>query len=370
MCPCTTLLVDKDIEYRLQASKATVFVGDEVSVAKVLKIQKDCPTLKKIFQVGGTPSQSNVMSFERSLESIPSNVQFPTPKSLTPISPALYFFTSGTSGPPKMVLHTQISYPLAHALTGTHWLKLGPSSVYWNLSEQGWAKAAWSFFGAWNCGAALFVHDDREAFDPKRTLGVLTKFPITTVCAPPTAYRQLVLTENHHLFRDPGMKNLVHACSAGEPLNGSVIEKWKELSGMDIYDGYGQTETTLTCANQAANPIRYGSMGKPIPGVPLMVINEEGEAAENGAEGDIALEVHSGPDSFLGLFAGYINMNTGQLDQRRKTFPNGRIFYLTGDRATRDEDGYLWFVGRSDDVINSSGYRIGQSPQSKHHPLY
>lgn len=361
MCPCTTLLVDKDIEYRIKVSNATVFVGDKVAVDKVLKIRKNCPSLRTILQIGGeAPSGSDVVAFETALSKVSKNAHFDTPKSLKPVSPALIFFTSGTTGPPKMVLHTQISYPLAHGLTGVHWLKLDRSSVYWNLSEQGWAKAAWSFFSTWNCGATLFVHDDRQAFDPKRTLAVLAKYPVTTLCAPPTVYRQLVLDENRELFQTPGLKALKHACGAGEPLNAHVIERWKDSTGMEIYDGYGQTETILTCANQAANPVRYGSMGKPIPGVPLFVIDENGEETQIDKEGDIAIQVQDKETAFFGIFTGYIDMKSGHLDRRLKKFRNGKQYYLTGDRATRDTNGYFWFVGRNDDVINSSGYRIGE----------
>lgn len=364
LCPCTTLLVAKDIEYRLQISKAKVFVGDEVSVSKVLAVRESCPDLRKIIQIGPKPViGQGVTSYESALSEIPLDAIFTTP-ALKPSSPALIFFTSGTTGPPKMVLHSQTSYPLAHALTGIHWLKLDSSSVYWNLSEQGWAKAAWAFFATWNCGATLFVHDDREAFAPQRTLEVLTKFPITTLCAPPTAYRQLILDKNHKYFQHPGMKTLVHACGAGEPLNDSVIQKWKELTnGMEIYDGYGQTETILICANQAGNPIKPGSMGKPIPGVPLVVIDLDGHVVPDDTEGDIAIEIQpNSPQSFYGVFQGYIRTGTNDLDQRIKTSDTGKQYYLTGDRATRDRDGYIKFVGRNDDVINSSGYRIGEMP--------
>jgi acyl-coenzyme A synthetase/AMP-(fatty) acid ligase len=229
------------------------------------------------------------------------------------------------------------------------------------------------------------VHDDRLAFEPRRTVEVLNRFPITTLCAPPTVYRQLVLKENRGLLKS---KVLTHCCGAGEPLNKSVIEIWKGMTsgrgnrsgkgsgngtekgnGIEIWDAYGQTETIVVCANQAAYPVRPGSMGKPIPGVPLVVLDGQGNITKNGEEGDIAIEIMGmtggGGDGreksdFFGMFEGYIDKTSGKIDDKITTFGNGKRFYITGDRATRDQDGYFWFVGRSDDVINSSGYRIGE----------
>ncbi|ETN37962.1 uncharacterized protein HMPREF1541_07585 [Cyphellophora europaea CBS 101466] len=375
LCPCTTLLVDKDIEYRLNVSGAAAFVGDEVAVGKMLKIRDRCKSLKHVIQINSVYTSNprasvpaNVIDFHASIDKVPSVTTYDVPSSLKPTSPALSFFTSGTTGPPKLVLHSQVSYPLAHALTGTHWLRLRPppqQSLYWNLSEQGWAKAAWSFFSTWNCGASLFVHDDRQPFSAKRTLQVLAKFPITTLCAPPTVWRQLVLDENRKLIESGGLRprSLKHATGAGEPLNESVIRRWKEIMGMEICDGYGQTESILVCANQEGKEVRYGSMGKPLPGVPLTILDENGQEQRVDQEGDIAIEVlDRGRQTFMGLFDGYIDMKTGKLDRKLREFGHGdhaRQFYLTGDRAWRDKDGYFWFVGRSDDVINSSGYRIG-----------
>ncbi|KAK4948623.1 hypothetical protein LTR10_012627 [Elasticomyces elasticus] len=372
LCPCTTLLVAKDIEYRLQISHAAAFVGDEASVAKCLSVASKCPQLRTVIQVQASnnnvsPSSRDqrVTDFHTALASIPEDVKCPVPSTLTSTSPALTFFTSGTTGPPKMVLHSQISYPLAHALTGIHWLQLSPSKTYWNLSEQGWAKAAWSWFSSWNCGATLFVHEDRLPFSPRRTLKVLHDFPITTLCAPPTVYRQLVLDENREFFAtEQGRpRALTHCCGAGEPLNESVIRVWKEMTnGIEIYDAYGQTETIVVCANQATNPVKPGSMGKPIPDVPLTIVDSGGNVTKDGKEGDIAIEV-AGKDkqesSFFGIFEGYIDKATGKIDSKVKTFQNGKRYYITGDRASRDKDGYFWFVGRNDDVINSAGYRIG-----------
>jgi medium-chain acyl-CoA synthetase len=237
--------------------------------------------------------------------------------------------------------------------------------IWLTYSNLGWAKASYSFFSAWNCGAALFVHDDRGAFDPKNIFDNLHQYPITTLCAPPTAYRQMIIRKNQEYFkRNPPLK-LEHCTSAGEPLNDEVVRVWKKLAGLEICDGYGQTETILICGNFAGSPIRPGSMGKPLPGVPLMVIDPEGNETAIDAEGEIGILLtgeKSKSDNFFGLFDGYISSG---LSAVRKTAhflqPNGttKTFYMTGDRATRDADGYIWFVGRADDVINSAGYRIG-----------
>lgn len=370
LCPCTTLLVANDIEYRLQVSHAAAFIGDEASVAKCLSVRSRCPQLRTVIQIQTANSHGHsvpassppekVIDFHAALGNIPEDVFFSVPDSLTPTSPALTFFTSGTTGPPKMVLHTQISYPLAHALTGIHWLQLNPRKIYWNLSEQGWAKAAWSWFSSWNCGATLFVHDDRMPFNPRRTLQVLHDFPVTTLCAPPTVYRQLVLDENQRFFAQNRPRALTHCCGAGEPLNESVIRVWKEMTpGIEIYDAYGQTETIVVCANQAINPVKPGSMGKPIPGVPLTIVDSEGNVTRENEEGDIAIAVADGQD-FFGMFEGYIDKASGKIDGKTQTFPNGKRYYITGDRASRDSEGYFWFVGRNDNVINSAGYRIGK----------
>ncbi|KAK3695945.1 hypothetical protein LTR37_018240 [Vermiconidia calcicola] len=225
----------------------------------------------------------------------------------------------------------------------------------------GWAKAAWAFFGAWNCGAGLFIHDDRGTFNPRRTLETLHRFPITTFCAPPTAYRQLVLDEMRQHLLQSRPRALVHCTGAGEPLNPEVIRLWKEATGLEICDGFGQTETILVCGNFEGAPIRPGSMGKPSPGVPLHVVDDAGNECAQDVEGDIALKVDlSESSNFFGVFDGYLG-GDGKLDRRLRPGGKGdeQPWYLTGDRATRDVDGYFWFVGRSDDVINSSGYRIG-----------
>lgn len=357
VCPATTLLVDKDIEYRANRSGATVFVGDETSVQKLLKVKKNLPKIKHVLQVGDAPVPDGVQSLPKLLQSVPEDAKYPGPKpSIKDIS--MIYFTSGTTGQPKMVQHNHISYPLASTITGKYFHRLEPGKLNWVLTEQGWAKAAWAYFATWNCGAGLFIHDDRGAFNAKRLLDILHRYPVTTFCAPPTAYRQLVLDETRQYLKSNPPKALQHCTGAGEPLNPEVIRLWKETTGLEICDGYGQTETVLICGNFAGSPIRPGSMGKPSPGVPLYVIDENGKECRPDAEGDIALEVDLFEKSnYFGIFDGYLGED-GKLD-RRLVSSGETHSYLTGDRAYRDNDGYIWFVGRSDDVINSSGYRIG-----------
>jgi acetyl-CoA synthetase/medium-chain acyl-CoA synthetase len=262
--------------------------------------------------------------------------------------PALIYFTSGTVGSPKMVLHTHASYPIGHVVTGRFWLDLGPDDLHLNLSETGWAKAAWSsLFGPWNMGAALFVQDARGRFGAGETLNLLESYPITTFCAPPTAYRMLVLED----LSKRRLDSLRWCVGAGEPLNPEVIGAWERGTGHLVRDGYGQTETTLLCGNFPPLEVRPGSMGKPAPGVSVAVIDEEGQPLGSDAEGDIAVRFQ--PDRPVGLFREYWRNPTATEVSKRGDW------YVTGDRAYVDGDGYFWFVGRSDDVIISAGYRIG-----------
>ncbi|KJX93177.1 acyl-CoA synthetase like protein [Zymoseptoria brevis] len=360
LCPATTLLVASDIQYRINRSEASVFLGDTVAVSKLLRVREQCPSIKHIFQVdGATAPPPGVTLLSEALRSIPAEAKYTGPKPDVQ-DPAIIYFTSGTTGPPKMVQHSQISYPLAQTITGKYFHRLQPGDLNWVLTEQGWAKAGWAFFGSWNCGAALFIHDDRMAFDPKTTLDILHAYPITTFCAPPTVYRQLVLDANRKHFSAHSPKALKHCTGAGEPLNPEVIRLWWETSGLQICDGFGQTETVLVCGNFAGSEIRPGSMGRPSPGVPLFVIDDEGRETRDGEEGDIALKVDlTERGDFFGVFDGYLDED-GRLDRKlREGKEEGVAWYCTGDRARRDREGYLWFVGRNDDVINSSGYRIG-----------
>ena len=247
-----------------------------------------------------------------------------------------------------MTVHTNASYGIGHIITGKFWLDLKPGDLHWNLSDTGWAKAAWSsIFGPWNMGAAVFVQHSVGKFGPKETLKLLEKYPITTLCGPPTAYRLFVLDD----LKKYNFASLRHCVAAGEPLNPEVIEVWKKATGTTIRDGYGQTESVLMVATFPCLDVKFGSMGKPSPGFYVSVIDEDANEVEANQEGDIAVRIK--PERPVGLFKEYYN------DPERTQASIRGDWYLTGDRAYKDEDDYFWFVGRADDVIISSGYRIG-----------
>ena len=339
--PGTTLLTPKDVKYRTNATEGVAYVTDTDNAAKVDDVRAACPSLRELFVVGG--DRAGWRSYDAELTAAPPYQPVDTASS----DPALIYFTSGTVGNPKMVLHTHASYPIGHVVTGRFWLDLRPDDLHLNLSETGWAKAAWSsFLGPWIQGAAIFVQDARGKFSATETLELLAKYPITTFCAPPTAYRMMVLEDLANY-----KTSLRHCVGAGEPLNPEVISTWERGTGLTIRDGYGQTETALLCANFPSIPVKPGSMGKPSPTYRVAVIDEEGNELPPDSEGDIAVRVK--PERPVGLFTEYWR------DPEATAASFRGDWYVTGDRAYVDADGYFWFVGRSDDVIISAGYRIG-----------
>ena len=342
IAPGTTQLTSKDLEYRINTAKAACFITDNGNAPKLEAIVDQCPTLKCKLIVGG--GRDGWMNYTQ-VVSAASDV-FETAKTARD-EEAIVYFTSGTVGFPKMALHTHTSYPLGHQVTGKYWLDLTPQDLHWNISDTGWAKAAWSsYFGPWFCGAAQFVHCT-DRFDPKKTLELLSQYPVTTMCGAPTIYRMLVLQP----LSDYKFPNLRHCVGAGEPLNPEIIEVWKKATGCTIRDGYGQTETVLLCGSFPCIEPRFGSMGKPTPGFDLQIIDFDGAIVPPNTEGEIAVRVK--PTRPLGLFKEYWK----EPERTANAFKGD--WYLTGDRAYRDEDGYFWFVGRADDVILTSGYRIG-----------
>jgi acyl-coenzyme A synthetase/AMP-(fatty) acid ligase len=348
--PCTTLLTPKDIQFRAEAAEASAIITDNEGAAKFDQVRSECPTIQYAILIDTTQSErAGWTNYHQIVDE--ASPEFTGEKTRS-VDPCLVYFTSGTVGYPKMVLHTQASYPIGHTITGKYWLDLHEGDLLWNLSETGWAKFAWSnLFGPWSQGAAMFIHDARGKYNPIETLEMLNKYPITTLCAPPTAYRMLVLDEPMKYMQANPPRALRHCVGAGEPLNPEVIKVWEDETGMTIRDGYGQTETVLLCANFPPIQVKPGSMGKPSPGFEVEVIDHDGNPLPAGKEGDIAVRVK--PNRPTWMFKEY---------WRNPDATNACLrgdWYITGDRAYKDEDGYFWFVGRADDVIISAGYRIG-----------
>ncbi|XP_003746913.1 acyl-coenzyme A synthetase ACSM3, mitochondrial [Galendromus occidentalis] len=261
--------------------------------------------------------------------------------------PCLIFFTSGTTGKPKMVEHSH-SYTLAHVLTGKYYQCLEPSDIYWCMTDPGWSKVAWATFPTWLFGAGVFV-DTSSRFSAQDTLKTLREFPVTKFCAPPTAYRTMLANSGStDSFRFPKLNDCL---SAGEPLNPEAYRAWKRLTGVDIREGFGQSETMLIASTPRGQPIKPGSVGPPMKEHDIRVLDDDGNPVPRGTIGHLGIRVS--PRRPLGLFRGY----RGDPEKTSAAFKND--FYLTGDKVCADEDGYLRFVSRSDDVITSSGYRIG-----------
>lgn len=342
LMPGTSMLTNHDIRYRLEVARPKAVITDAESVAKFTDVDPG-GTVRHRISLGHAPSPW--LDYYALAGRVSTSGSFEPTRADDPL---LLYFTSGTTGMPKMVAHTQASYGIGHEITGRFWLDLTPEDRHITLSDTGWAKAAWGkLFGPWSMGACNVVYDFRGRFEPRRFLDMLQRQRVTTLCAPPTAYRALILED----LTKWDLSSIRHAVSAGEPLNPEVIEAWKKATGLEIREGYGQTETVVIVGTFAALPVRRGSMGKPSPGFDVRVIDDAGNELPPGKEGDIAVRVK--PERPVGLFLGYAN------DPAATEASFRGDFYVTGDRAVRDEDGYLWFVGRKDDVIKTSGYRVG-----------
>ncbi len=331
--PATTQLTRDDVKDRLQRGGARHAVADATCLDKFegLVEQLGVKLVAGAAAAGFTPFDDA----RSAAASAP--LEAPT----APGDPLLLYFTSGTTAKPKLVLHTQVSYPIGHFST-MYWIGLREGDVHQNISSPGWAKHAWSsFFAPWNAGATVLVHD-APRFKASRTLELLRSEKVETLCAPPTVWRMLVLEK---LGKKPeALRELV---SAGEPLNPEVIEHVQRDWGVTIRDGYGQTETTAQIGNSPGQKIVLGSMGRPLPGYRVALLDGEGREA---AEGEIALKLL--PERPIGLMGGYLD------DPGRTAAATAQGYYRTGDEATRDENGYYHYVGRGDDVFKSSDYRL------------
>ena len=343
--PATHLLTRKDVVYRCNMAgvKAIVAAGEPGITGHIAAAMPESPTTKLLISVGPEVPEG-FLDFH---EGIRHAAPFVRPQHVnTNDDIMLMYFTSGTTGEPKMVAH-DFTYPLGHISTGCFWHNLHEGSLHLTIADTGWAKAAWGkLYGQWLAGANIFVYD-HEKFTPADILHKIGQYRITSLCAPPTIYRFLIRED----LSKYDLSSLEYCTTAGEALNGAVYDTFKRLTGVRLMEGFGQTETTLTLATFPWMEPKPGSMGVPNPQYDIDLLTPDGRSAEDGEQGQIVIRTDRGKP--LGLFKEYY-LNDGMTHE---VWHDG--VYYTGDVAWRDEDGYFWFVGRADDVIKSSGYRIG-----------
>jgi acyl-coenzyme A synthetase/AMP-(fatty) acid ligase len=341
LVPAATILLPSDIEYRFRQLRPGAVLADPVSAEKIDQAERSTgqPIPIKLIAGGERAGWTSVEKSAAESSDAPSATTHSS-------DPLFRFFTSGTTGLPKIATHTHASYPIGH-LTTSAWIGVKPGDVHSNISQAGWAKFAWSsFFAPWNVGATVFSYCYSGRFDARHELQALQDYGVTTFCAPPTVWRLFILQDlSKYRFR------FRECVSAGEPLNPEVIDAWRKGTGITLRDGYGQTESTLMVGNLPGREVKAGSVGWPSFLYDVRVVDGNGVEAEPGNEGNIAVRLTPRPP---GLFAGYLGASP---EVTAKAF-HGE-WYFTGDRAYRDTDGRFWFVGRADDVIKSSDYRIG-----------
>lgn len=343
--PATHLLTKKDIVYRANAAdiKMIVVAGEEEITKHVLDAMPESPTVKTLVSIGPEVAEGFV-DFHKGIENA---APFTRPKHANSNEDiSLMYFTSGTTGNPKMVAH-DFTYPLGHIVTGSYWHNLHSDSLHLTIADTGWGKAVWGkLYGQWIAGANVFVYD-HEKFIPANMLQMIQDYGITSLCAPPTIFRFLIRED----LSKYDLSSLKYCTIAGEALNPAVYESFYKLTGIKLMEGFGQTETTPTVATFPWMEPKPGSMGVPTPQYDVDLIRPDGSPVEDGEQGQIVIRTCNGKP--LGLFKEYYRDS----ERTKEAWHDG--VYYTGDIAWRDEDGYLWFVGRADDVIKSSGYRIG-----------
>jgi acetyl-CoA synthetase len=345
--PATHLLTTKDIVYRNNAAdiKMIVSVPDSEVIQHIEEAQDKSPSLKLKAIIG--ENRDGWINFNQAMEQCSETFVKPTGTDASANTDSmLLYFTSGTTGMPKMVNHT-FTYPLGHIVTARFWQNVMDNGLHFTVADTGWAKSAWGkIYGQWLSGSAVMTYD-YDKFIPKNLMEVIEKYKVTTFCAPPTIYRFLI-KEDLSKFN---ISNLKYCVVAGEPLNPEVYKQFLDATGIRLMEGFGQTECTVAVATYPWMEPKPGSMGKPSPGYFIDIVDDNGNPCEVGDEGQIV--IYTSKNKPVGMFDGYYR--DSQLTN--KVWHDG--IYFTGDMAWRDEDGYYWFVGRADDVIKSSGYRIG-----------
>jgi len=342
--PATHMLTVKDILYRVESAGicAVVCTPDGNVSDAVLTAQEDCPTLEHLFIVRQQKAGFACLTDE--LAGAPETFER-RPNSED--DPMLLYFTSGTTGYPKAVLH-DFSYPLAHIVTAKHWQNVEPGGLHLTVAETGWAKASWGkLYGQWLAGSAVMVYDF-DKFVPGDLLRVIERYQVTSFCAPPTIYRFFV----KHGMTGYDLSSLKYATNAGEALNPEIYKRFYETTGLRLMEGFGQTETTLLVLNPVGSQALPGSMGRPNPLYDVMIVDEAGAETEPGRVGELVVRPRQNGKQY-GIFRGYHGD-----DALQESVWDGGVYH-TGDTAYFDENGYYWYVGRKDDIIKSSGYRIG-----------
>ena len=343
--PATHMLTKHDIVYRNNRAsvRAIVCVGEDYVLTQVSEAMSESPTVRTLISVG-PEVPDGFHDWHKEWQNAPAFVR---PNHVnTNDDTMLMYFTSGTSGEPKMVAHDFL-YALGHLTTGVFWHNLSEDSIHLTVADTGWGKAVWGkLYGQWFAGAAVFVFD-HEKFTAEKILRKIEQYHITSFCAPPTVYRFMIRED----FSQYDLSSLRYCCTAGEALNAAVYDKFYELTGIRLMEGFGQTETCMTLGTMPWMTPKPGSMGKPNAQYDIDLLKPDGTPCEDGEKGQIVVRV--GDVKPLGLFKGYYRDDK----LTRQAWHDG--IYYTGDMAWRDEDGYYWFVGRIDDVIKSSGYRIG-----------
>lgn len=343
--PATDQLLHQDIKYRIDAAEVKMIISydNEAIQGEIEKAVKENPSIK-LMSVGKT--RDGWIDFHKCYSSFEAEFPRPVGENATKnTDPMLLYFTSGTSGYPKMVLHNFL-YPIAHLITAKFWHGVVEDSLHLAVAETGWAKAAWGkLYGQWIAGASVFVYD-MTGFKPHNMLKKIEKYAVTTFCAPPTIYRYLIRQD----LSKYDLSSVLRFTTAGEALNPEVFNKFYEITGKKIYEGYGQTETTILIGNFLDFPIRPGSMGKASPVYDLAVIDKNGKEVQPKEVGELVIKLDKARP--LGLLTGYYR----DVTLTANAFDGG--VYHTGDTVYTDEDGYFWFVGRKDDIIKSAGFRI------------
>ncbi len=343
--PAPNQLLEKDFAYRFTAGniKAILATADGIVTREVDAAAAKCPCLETKIIVNGT--REGWRSFNEEYSMYSSRFDR-TEESACGSDPMLMYFTSGTTGYPKLAAHN-FKYPLGHFITAKYWHRVNPGGLHFTISDTGWAKAMWGkLYGQWLCEAAVFVYDF-DRFDAEKILPMFAKYNITTFCAPPTMYRMLAKQDLSRF----DLRSIQHASTAGEALNPEVYRQFQKATGLSIMEGFGQTESTMIIGNINGDSHKLGSMGKPVPLYDVHLLDPDGKEVDTGESGEICIDISKGLP--CGLSYGY----DGSPEITAETWRDG--FYHTGDVAWKDEDGFFWYVGRADDVIKSSGYRIG-----------